>query len=107
MTIASHEGPLADAAHVILPAATWAEASGTYVNAKGLQQTADKAIDLLGSARPAWEQVADLARALGYVPGWKKLKDVRARLGLPAGAPSPDAADALSAGPSHLGTTAD
>ncbi len=107
VTIASNEGPLADAAHVILPAATWAEASGTYVNAKGLKQTADKAIDLLGSARPAWEQVADLARALGYVPGWKKLKDVRARLGLPAGAPSPHAADALSAGPSHLGTTAD
>jgi NADH-quinone oxidoreductase subunit G len=107
VTIASNEGPLSDAAHVTLPAATWAEASGTYVNAKGMKQVSEKAIDLLGSARPAWEQVAQLARALGYETTWSKLKDIRARLGLDTPAPNAQAKNSLSAGPEQLGTTAD
>ena len=107
VTIASNEGPLSDAAHVTLPAATWAEASGTYVNAKGMKQVSEKAIDLLGSARPAWEQVAQLARALGYETTWAKLKDIRARLGLDTPAPNAQAKNSLSAGPEQLGTTAD
>ena len=93
VTIAVNDGPLADTAHVILPAASWAEASGTYVNAKGFKQVAEKGIDLLGSARPAWEQVFQLGRALGYEPSVRKLKDIRARLGLevavPLSAPAP------------------
>ncbi len=88
VTVAVNDGPLADAAHVILPAASWAEASGTYVNAKGMKQTADKTIDLLGSARPAWEQIAHLGKALGFEPGYGKLKDIRSRLGLVVTAPS-------------------
>jgi NADH-quinone oxidoreductase subunit G len=87
VTLATNDGPLSDAAHVILPAASWAETSGTYVNAKGLKQVSDKAIDLLGSARPGWEQVAKVARALGYEPSWSKLKDIRVRLGLSTAAP--------------------
>jgi len=90
VTIASNEGPLAEAAHVILPAASWAEASGTYVNAKGMKQRAEKAIELLGSARPAWEQVAAVAKALGYEATWTKLKDIRARLGLEVGPRPPE-----------------
>jgi NADH-quinone oxidoreductase subunit G len=108
VTIATNAGPLADAAHVLLPAASWAEASGTYVNAKGVKQTSEKGIDLLGSALPAWEQVAHVARALGYEPTWSKLKDIRARLGLgPAGTGVRPASANEPTGPTHVGTTLD
>jgi NADH-quinone oxidoreductase subunit G len=79
IAIASHESPLTDAASVVFPAASWAEANGTYVNAQGMKQSSHKAIELLGSAKPAWEQTAILARALGYEPTWTRLKDIRAR----------------------------
>jgi NADH-quinone oxidoreductase subunit G len=80
VVVAAHEGPLTDAAGVVLPAASWAEASGTFVNAIGFEQVAEKAIEPQGSSAPAWKLLADLAKALGYDASWKKLKDVRARL---------------------------
>jgi NADH-quinone oxidoreductase subunit G len=107
VTIATNEGPLSDAAHVILPAASWAEASGTYVNAKGMKQVAEKSIELLGSARPGWEQVKNLAKALGYEASWSKLKDIRARLGLEGVTANAHAGGAAPTGPTQLGTTAD
>ena len=82
--IATHEGPLAEGASVLLPATSWAEHSGTYVNRQGFRQIADKAIEPLGASRPAWEHLRGLAVALGLEPAWKKLKDVRASLVAPA-----------------------
>ncbi|MEO7328969.1 MAG: molybdopterin-dependent oxidoreductase [Minicystis sp.] len=76
VTIAAHDGPLAKAAHIALPAAAWAEAEGTYVNRQGLPQRSERALMSRGDARPAWEIVARLARALGYAMDWKKLADV-------------------------------
>ena len=83
VTIASHDCSLASAANVLLPATSWAEHGGTYVNAKGVHQVSDKAIQPQGSSLPGYEQVARLAKALGYEPTWSKLKDVRARLSAP------------------------
>jgi len=80
VTIAAHEGPLTASATVVLPATSWAEHSGTYVNAKGMRQIADKALEPQGASAPAWRQVAEVARALGYEPSWTKLKQVRAQL---------------------------
>jgi len=77
VTIASHDGPLARRAHVALPATTWAETEGTYVNSRGMAQKSERAIDPRGSSRPAWDLVAQLGQALGYTLPWKKLKDVR------------------------------
>src|SRR5262249_20076499 len=54
VVLATHEGPLARAAHVVLPACVWAEAEGTYVNAKGMAQRSDRALDARGDARPGW-----------------------------------------------------
>jgi len=76
VTIAAHDGPLAKAAHIALPACSWAEVDGTYVNRQGLAQRSERAIRPLGDARPGWELVARLARALGYAVDWKKLADV-------------------------------
>jgi NADH-quinone oxidoreductase subunit G len=80
VTIAAHRGPLTELATVVLPATSWAEHSGTYVNAKGMRQIADKALEPLGASKPAWKQVADLATALGFEPSWTKLKQIRGQL---------------------------
>jgi NADH-quinone oxidoreductase subunit G len=77
VTIASHDGPLVRRAHVALPACTWAEAEGTYVNSRGMAQTSERAIDPKGASQPAWQLVSLLGEALGYATGWKKLKEVR------------------------------
>jgi NADH dehydrogenase/NADH:ubiquinone oxidoreductase subunit G len=91
LTVAAHEGPLVEAAAVVLPATSWAEHSGTYVNAKGMRQVSDKALEPLGASRPAWQHVADLASALGFHASWSKLKQIRAEL---MGSSAPDAAGA-------------
>jgi len=50
------------------------------VNAKGLRQISEKALEPQGASKPGWQQVADLAAALGYEPSWNRLKQIRARL---------------------------
>ncbi|HWL87500.1 MAG TPA: molybdopterin-dependent oxidoreductase, partial [Polyangiaceae bacterium] len=96
VTIAAHDGLLARAAHVLLPASSWAEASGTYVNAKGLHQVSEKALEPQGATAPAWQLVAELGQALGYDTSWGKLKQVRARL---TAAPTVPEASAVSSSP--------
>jgi NADH-quinone oxidoreductase subunit G len=80
VTIAAHEGPLTAAATVVLPATSWAEHSGTYVNAQGVRQVSEKALEPIGASKPAWKRVAELAVALGYEAKWSKLKHVRAEI---------------------------
>ena len=76
----THEGPLTRYARIGLPAATSAEASGIYVNAKGLAQDSERAILPLGAARPAWKLLSLLSAKLGQPLGWKKLADLRRAL---------------------------
>jgi NADH-quinone oxidoreductase subunit G len=77
VTIAAHDGPLVKAAHVALPACSWAEAEGTYVNRQGIAQRSERALRPRGDARPAWELCAALGRKLGYATGWRTLAEVR------------------------------
>jgi NADH-quinone oxidoreductase subunit G len=87
VAIAAHDGPLAKAAHIALPACSWAETEGTYVNnpdqpgKKSLPQRSERALQPRGDARPGWELVARLARALGYAMDWRTLADVRRAMG--------------------------
>ena len=76
VSIAAHDGPLAKAAHIALPACSWAEAHGTYVNRQGIAQRSERALRPRGDSRPGWELVSRLARALGYAIDYKKLSDV-------------------------------
>ncbi|HVV68718.1 MAG TPA: NADH-quinone oxidoreductase subunit NuoG [Gammaproteobacteria bacterium] len=52
-------------ADVILPIATFAESSGTYVNLEGKWQSMSAATLPMGEARPAWKVVRVLANLLG------------------------------------------
>ena len=81
VTIAAHDdGPFAAVAHVALPAATWAESHGTYVNVKGIRQASEKAFDPAGSSKPGWQQVLEIARALGVTVGYSTLRQIRDQL---------------------------
>lgn len=83
VVIAAHASATSDAATVLLPATSWAEQTGTYVNAKGHRQVSDKALAPQGSSEPAHKLMGDLARALGLEPTWGKLKDIRAKVDAP------------------------
>jgi NADH-quinone oxidoreductase subunit G len=95
VSIASHEGTLPQAAHIALPAASWAEAAGTYVNAKGMAQQADKVLVPRGDAHAGWQLVVALARKLGFDVSWKKRSDLEALL-FPAPEPSPAATESTT-----------
>lgn len=77
VAFATHEGPLVEAATVVVPVSSWAECDGVFVNARGLAQQSDQAIAPQGASRPAWKVLAELGRALGYPLKHKTLKDVR------------------------------
>jgi predicted molibdopterin-dependent oxidoreductase YjgC len=62
-----HQGPLTEAAHVVLPMAAWAEVDGTFTNKAGLVQRIRAAIPAVGDALPGWEILSHLARRLGAV----------------------------------------
>ena len=52
-------------AHVVLPAASFAEQDGTFTNAERRVQRVRKAVSPPGEARPDWEIIAELGRRLG------------------------------------------
>ncbi len=99
VVIASHEGALTDAAHVVLPATSWAEHTGTYANRQSLRQVADRALIPQGASRPAWELTKLLATALGLEVPFTRLKDIRAGLlGSSTAAPSTRDVAAITTG---------
>jgi NADH-quinone oxidoreductase subunit G len=57
------------AAHILLPAGTFAETSGTYVNLEGRWQSQGGAAKPLGVARPAWKILRVLGNLLD-LPGF-------------------------------------
>jgi NADH-quinone oxidoreductase subunit G len=93
VAISSHAGPIADSAAVVLPASSWAEADGTFVNRTGLRQESDRAISPLGQSRPAFRWVQELAKLLNLSLPWKKVSELRALAQgtEPAAAPTPSA----------------
>ena len=56
-------------AHVVLPAGSFAETSGTYVNIEGRWQSWAGAAKILGEARPAWKVLRVLGNLLA-LPGF-------------------------------------
>jgi NADH-quinone oxidoreductase subunit G len=78
--LASNEGPLTDFAEVLLPAASWAEQDGTFVNRQGLEQAFFAGPRPAGDSIPGWEIVVRLAKQLGHPLGWSSFRDVRAAM---------------------------
>ncbi|MEZ4224886.1 MAG: 2Fe-2S iron-sulfur cluster-binding protein [Polyangiaceae bacterium] len=99
IAFASHQGPVASAASVLLPASSWAESDGTFVNAKGLAQESERAILPQGDSLPAWKLVSELAKALGHQLRFSKLRDVRRAMAPDAGAALEGNATSVGAAP--------
>jgi NADH-quinone oxidoreductase subunit G len=78
--LATHVADLADFADILLPCSSWAEAQGTFVNARGLEQTVDQAILPRGASLPAWQLVGQLARRLDQRLRFDTLRDLRRAL---------------------------
>ena len=53
-------------AHVVLPAASFAEVDGTFTNTERRVQRVRKAVEPPGQAKPDWEILCELATRLGY-----------------------------------------
>jgi NADH-quinone oxidoreductase subunit G len=74
------------AAHVVLPIGSFAETSGTFVNAEGRWQSWAGAAKLLGEARPGWKVLRVLAnllnlRGVDYVSSEEVREALRAACG--------------------------
>ncbi len=64
-------------AHLLLPAAGWAEKEGTMTNSERLITHIEQAIPAAGASRPDWKIAADFARVLGDKLGksWQQAFD--------------------------------
>ncbi len=62
--MATHEGPELDRAHVVLPAAAWAEVDGSFTNYQRRVQRLKAAVPPPGDAMPRWELAAGLLERL-------------------------------------------
>ncbi|MBI2390303.1 MAG: (2Fe-2S)-binding protein [Deltaproteobacteria bacterium] len=80
VAIAANHGPLTNVADVLLPAASWSESDGTFVNRQGIEQPFEAGPRPAGDSLPAWDVIARLARALGHNLAFNKLRDVRAAM---------------------------
>jgi len=89
-------GVVSKQATVLLPAASWAESDGSFVNAKGMAQAYKRALALPGEAQPGWQLVAAVGRAAGLDLAYHKLREVRAALAAKAPSASPDTVPAAA-----------
>ncbi|MGE5952210.1 MAG: NADH-quinone oxidoreductase subunit NuoG [Qipengyuania vulgaris] len=78
--IGHHGDKGAHAADIILPAASYAEKDGTYVNAEGRVQFAEKAVFAPGDAREDWTILRALADALGVSVGFDSFAQLQAAM---------------------------
>ncbi|MEL7518810.1 MAG: NADH-quinone oxidoreductase subunit NuoG, partial [Pseudomonadota bacterium] len=78
--IGHHGDNGAHAADIILPAASYAEKDGTYVNTEGRVQFAEKAVFAPGDAREDWTILRALADALGVTVGFDSFEQLQSAM---------------------------
>ncbi len=66
----------AEFAHVILPAASFAEKDGTYTNTERRVQKIRKAVPPAGEAKPDYEIICDLAGLMGYPMNYRAAHEI-------------------------------
>ena len=76
IVLATHKGPLVDAARVVLPIAAWAEVDGSFTNKDGRVQRLHAAIPCTGEVVPGWRALALLAGQFGGELGYTSAGDV-------------------------------
>ncbi len=76
------EGATTARADVVLPAATFAEGSGTLVSSEGRAQRFYRALDPVGDVQESWRWLQDIMSAAGFhrAPSWQNLDDATAAM---------------------------
>jgi formate dehydrogenase alpha subunit len=67
-------------AHVVLPAASFAEKEGTFTNFEGRVNKVRKALEPIGTSLPDWEIVVRLSDKMGYPLPFSSLQDVTSEI---------------------------
>ncbi|MFK5980944.1 MAG: NADH-quinone oxidoreductase subunit NuoG [Rhizobiaceae bacterium] len=78
--VGSHGDAGAHRADVILPASTYTEKSGTYVNTEGRVQMANRAAFAPGDAKEDWAVIRALSAVLGKTLPFNSLAELRSQL---------------------------
>jgi predicted molibdopterin-dependent oxidoreductase YjgC len=60
-------------AHIVLPAAGWAEKDGTFVNAEGVAQKLQRIVETQGQSLPDWQILRNLSLAMGKEIGTRSV----------------------------------
>jgi predicted molibdopterin-dependent oxidoreductase YjgC len=76
--VGAYKNPFTDLAHVVLPAATYAEADGTFTNAERRIQLNRKKIEPPAGVLPAWRIYADIAAKRGASRSYASAEEVMA-----------------------------
>jgi NADH-quinone oxidoreductase subunit G len=80
VVMATHEGPELDRAHVVLPAAMWAEVDGTFTNYARRVQRIKAAVAAAGDVRPRWDLTAGLLQRIGAPLGAASAREIFAKI---------------------------
>jgi NADH-quinone oxidoreductase subunit G len=72
--------PLAAAADVVLPGASWVEKDASYVNQQGRLQGAARAIAPPGEAQEDWQVLVNVGLALGATLSYTSSQEIRAEI---------------------------
>ena len=67
----------AQMAHIVLPAATYAEKDGTFTNLEGKVLRVRQALDQVGESLPDWHIMTSLANGLGFEWPYESAQDVQ------------------------------
>jgi NADH-quinone oxidoreductase subunit G len=78
--IGHHGDKGAHAADIVLPGASYAEKSGTYVNLEGRVQRGDRAVFPPGDAREDWTILRALSEKLGHTLPFDTFEQLRAKM---------------------------
>ena len=63
-------------AHVVLPASSWAEKDGTFINAEGAPQKLKKIVDAPGQSLPDWQILRNLSLSMGREIAVRNIEDI-------------------------------
>ncbi len=72
-------------AHVVLPAASWAEKAGTFVNAEGVAQKLQRAVEPTGQSMPDWQILRNLSLSMGKEIVVRNIEDVSSEIAAAVG----------------------
>jgi len=68
--------PTTELAHLVLPAASFAEKDGTFSNSERRVQMVRKAIDPVGDAKVDWEILQEISNRMGYPMNFRSAEEI-------------------------------